>query len=816
MLCRAWQGAGAGVRHGKTLLSPRLCGVLVVSVSKRISRSKWPASTLSPSFRNHSYRHFHTSTAVNAPNDDPSNASSVSSSSPSASPSFLRTSYFPFQHPRHRVQSNIFPSPLCRAAFGPGASPALGVSEAALNAQRYVSLGGNIVLLDSSSGCVTLHMLKQLMMEGKVEHDVALVAQVSFKDLKQFLHGEKQRWQEQREREREREKDAKSMKPGLTMEPVDDTTNTQQQKQVEVERNTTAEDDGEQFVSEFLPPDSTVLPQTPREFLPLLPKLLPAYLDAFLSELELDMVDCCLIQPPSINLHRTSGVKDESFEWMGGVDPDLVRTEEGYLDFLRQTFVVMEEMVRQGKIRSYGVNSSRFAIRPPPPPPPSATSTSSSATPNGNNAVTVPHGSEFYVPLQRVIETAQEAAVAVHQRHGGEDATTPSNVHHHLSTIKFPFSLFSACHLLYPDVAASLPPTPPSSPSTSSSTLPSHITSSLSSSHPSTLTSTSSSSFFSLAHSSGLTCLASSPFEDVEPVYHEWIRFKQCQGSTSAKSHQHQQHHQQQDAKKLLDNYRDAMSKITTMEHIYKLLIAEGKVKESDLPPLIPHFSWGSLIHFRQNDLYNVVTFESVFHRRILPSLSSSVHRLQALEKEDKRLADWVVRYEKVAKEACQMFLQAVQHTTNILNDKINQKLVAACPTLAHFPTLEEKCALILLSTPIDSLLTDDPSPFDTLAQTLVKLYDATPDKTIFGTFMPPSSTDQSITSSASASSSSSSSSSDSSSPIPTITSVLQPFLLDSKQLHTVLSTLYTQCHTMLTARVMMDQLRQKKPNTLY
>ena len=200
-----------------------------------------------------------------------------------------------------------------------------------------------------------------------------------------------------------------------------------------------------------------------------------------------------------------------------------------------------------------------------------------------------------------------------------------------------------------------------------------------------------------------------------------------------------------------------------------------------------PVFPFAQLIHSHQNDVYNVVTWETLLHNRIRPSLASSVPRLKALSATHPKLADWAARYAQAAPEACKRFQHAVEHTTAILNEKINERLVAAVGRLAAFPSLEEKALLVLLSTPIGAVLTDQTPSVHLLAQSLSREHDR---RRAEGK----AATDGAAV---------------------TVTSALRPFLLTAAELRTVLDMLQSEVAAILPVRVMMDDLRKKKPATL-
>lgn len=208
------------------------------------------------------------------------------------------------------------------------------------------------------------------------------------------------------------------------------------------------------------------------------------------------------------------------------------------------------------------------------------------------------------------------------------------------------------------------------------------------------------------------------------------------------------------------------------------------------------------LIHSHQNDVYNVVTWDTLLHQRIRPSLASSVPRLKALSATQPKLADWAARYAQAAPEACKRFQHAVEHTTAILNEKINGRLVGAVGRLAAFPSLEEKALLVLLSTPIGAVLTDQTPSVHLLAQSLSREHDRR--------------RAEGKDAAAGAATAAGLSGLGDGGAVPvTVTSALRPFLLTAAELRTVLDMLQSEVAAILPVRVMMDDLRKKKPATL-
>ena len=202
--------------------------------------------------------------------------------------------------------------------------------------------------------------------------------------------------------------------------------------------------------------------------------------------------------------------------------------------------------------------------------------------------------------------------------------------------------------------------------------------------------------------------------------------------------------------------------------------------------------------------MYNVVTWETLLHQRIRPSLASSVPRLKALSATQPKLADWAARYAQAAPEACKRFQHAVEHTTAILNEKINGRLAGAVGRLAAFPSLEEKALLVLLSTPIGAVLTDQTPSVHLLAQSLSREHDRR--------------RAEGKDAAAGAATAAGLSGLGDGGAVPvtvTVTSALRPFLLSSAELRTVLDMLQSEVAAILPVRVMMDDLRKKKPATL-
>jgi len=200
--------------------------------------------------------------------------------------------------------------------------------------------------------------------------------------------------------------------------------------------------------------------------------------------------------------------------------------------------------------------------------------------------------------------------------------------------------------------------------------------------------------------------------------------------------------------------------------------------------------------------VYNVVTWESLLHNRIRPSLARSVPRLKALAGSQPKLADWAARYAQAAPEACKRFQHAVEHTTAILNEKINERLVGAVGRLAAFPSLEEKALLILLSTPVGAVITDQTPSVHLLAQSLSREHDRRRAEGKGAAAGAGSATATALSAPGDGGA-------------VTVTSALRPFLLTAAELRTVLDMLQSEVAAILPVRVMMDDLRKKKPATL-
>ena len=338
---------------------------------------------------------------------------------------------------------------------------------------------------------------KELIAEDRIAGDVVLCASVSSADLIGFIDSEEERWNQAQRRARPA---AAAMAATAT--------------------GTAAAAAPEPFVSELLP-SGVRAPTTPGELLPLLSLVLPRYLRRVLSLHDLESVDVLLLEPPAVNLNAEK-VPDASFAWMGGVDSALTVTEDGFVDFAAQWFEQLERAQRAGLIKSYGLSSARVTMMPYAaqlaPEAAKAAAASSSGLPP---APAAPHGSKFYVPLQRIIDAARAASAKVGPAADADAAAGQGTAakEHNLSTLKFPFSLFNAHKLLYPPPGHSDP------------------------------------SFFDQSRAAGLLCLGDLPLDDSEPRFNEWIRFQECPS---------------QDSKNLLKHYRESMQKITNLEYVYK------------------------------------------------------------------------------------------------------------------------------------------------------------------------------------------------------------------------------------------------------
>jgi hypothetical protein len=210
------------------------------------------------------------------------------------------------------------------------------------------------------------------------------------------------------------------------------------------------------------------------------------------------------------------------------------------------------------------------------------------------------------------------------------------------------------------------------------------------------------------------------------------------------------------------------------------------------------------LIHAHQNNFYNVVTWNSLLHRRIKPSLAKSLPRLKALASSGHpKLADWAVRYGLAAPEALKRFGHAVEHSTHLFNEKINERMHKALPRLEAFPALEEKCLLILLSTPIHALLTDQVAAFGTLAASIAKLQT----KRKQDEFQQRQAAGDNAASSADKA--------EADDHVPTVHEELQRYLLSESELRTVLDALQTEVSALLPDRIMKDELRKMKPGSI-
>lgn len=335
---------------------------------------------------------------------------------------------------------------------------------------------------------------KELIMEDKIAGDVVICASVSSADIIGFIDTEEERWN-------------KAKRRGKTTAVAGG--------------GAAAIAAPESFVSELLPLGVRA-PTNPGELLPLLPRVLPLYLSHFLSLHELESVDVLLLEPPSVNLNAEK-VPDASFAWMGGVDSSLTVSENGFVAFAAHWFEQLERAQRAGQIKSYGLSSARITMMPYAAelaPEAAAKAAQAAKAADLPPAPAAPHGSKFYVPLQRIIDAARDASAKVGP--AATDATAEQGSQpkdHHLTTLKFPFSLFNAHKLLFPPSSSGGP------------------------------------SFFEQTRAAGLLCLGDLPLDDSEPRFNEWIRFQECPS---------------QDSKNLLKHYRESMQKITNLEYVYK------------------------------------------------------------------------------------------------------------------------------------------------------------------------------------------------------------------------------------------------------
>jgi hypothetical protein len=82
------------------------------------------------------------------------------------------------------------------------------------------------------------------------------------------------------------------------------------------------------------------------------------------------------------------------------------------------------------------------------------------------------------------------------------------------------------------------------------------------------------------------------------------------------------------------------------------------------------------LIHTHQNDLYNVVTFENLFHLRIRPSLEMTIGKIDEITEQGSKhpkLREFARGYRIALNNAAKYFQKAVEHTTAVQNEKINK-----------------------------------------------------------------------------------------------------------------------------------------------
>jgi len=415
-----------------------------------------------------------------------------------AAPVDLSRAYFPFVSTPAALPFNSFQ--MCRVGSGGTLRPDNTLADATSAVRSYLRLGGNLIELTRGSSHSAIDVFQELIQDNKIQGEVVIATSISAADLIGFVASEPERWRSAQQRARKGQPAA----PGTQQE----------------------------FVSQLLPAGISA-PTSAEALLPLLPAVLPAYLSHFLSLHELQCLDVLLLEPPSVNCDPAH-TPDSTFDYMGGVD-HFTMSQEGLDAFLRAWFLELEKAVRQGSIKSYGLATARITLGPHAPvtsaplqPLDSAAAEAVAALPPRPEA---PFGSQYYYPLQRVLDLAQEAsrraveAVPV----PSEDAPDLPERGSHLSTIKFPFSLFSAHRLLY-----STPSNASSSPSASDS-----------------------SSFFSLARSSHLLCLGDLPLEDVDPRWNEWVRFEECPQAPL-------------NPKEVLKQYKLAMQNITNLEYVYK------------------------------------------------------------------------------------------------------------------------------------------------------------------------------------------------------------------------------------------------------
>lgn len=354
------------------------------------------------------------------------------------------------------------------------------------------------------------------------------------------------------------------------------------------------------------------------------------------------------------------------------------------------------------------------------------------------------HTTPWAFPFEEVIEAAERAA--------------KNGKRHNLSCVRIPFSLFNAHHLLYPSASSS----------SSSSSSP------FSSAGPT---------LFDVARCHGVLVLGDTPFDGSVPQHAEWVRFQEPNQSIGVR-----------EADKLMSKYRETMGKVIELETSFRSFYDELDASDRELlPPRIPHASWGHLIQTHQNDIYNLISFEQLLYTRLKPSLK---HWSKLVKHPHPKVADWVRAYVKALPPLFQTFQQAIEHSTGMMNEKIHTRLVEVCPKLQEFKTLDEKTILILLSTPIDLILTDQTPSFDTFAQTIVRLYNEHPQQA--ATFGTPASADGSTAASSA----------------PTITTVLAHYLLTPEELRRVLDVIQTEIAPLLNSAVMRDPLRKKKPAT--
>ena len=662
-----------------------------------------------------------------APHSDPaaSNASRTSGDDDAdadAARALLASSYFPFS-PSIPAAFPLQGFPLCRAAYGGTLRPGTHSLDSSRLVQSYVRLGGNFVEMQRSVSFDLIDAFAEVISQGAGQGQVVLAASVSAADVMAFVESEEQRHKALQARLPPKIVDGRRVAPPP-------------------------------FVSELRGPAEPV-PKSLQELLPMLPRVFPHFLRHFLALHDLDSLDLLMLDPPPVNTNA-GRVPDESFAWMGGVERS-VATQEGFLDFVSAWFLEFERSVRQGLIKSYGLSTARITLAP--------------------SKDNVPHGAELYVSLARVLEAAKQASTKA----GPMSAELAANVSeaaqrngHNLSTLKFPFSLFSAHRLLSP--GADEP-----------------------------------SSFFHQVRSQNLLTLGENPFDDCTPLpTAEWFRFAQqpdppASDSSSDESAPPSKPARPSDAEAALpvvsaedesslpERYATAMGTATTLEGSYKLLVAESKLPEESLPPRVPDLSWASLIHTLQSDLFASQSWETLVHRRLRPTLDAATARLKMLEPHP-RLREWAHAYQRAMQPVIQTFGGTRVLAQRALSRKVCRALDSAVPKLRAFPTLQEKTLVILLSTPIGAVLTDQMDAWEKLTLSLLKAQNmhAQSDAKQLSSASPPSALDQA----------------------PQLPAVLQAHLLTDAELRDAFSVVL-KVPALLPAKVINDPLRKKKPSTI-